>query len=438
MDRRQFMNVTAGLGLAASLGGVAPAALAAPATGGREGRRRRQERLLGQTLEQARDEMRMYLFDHYLPFWEFGGDDKELGGFMVNLDPEGRPVDAEKYIWYQGRGLWVYSFLYNNFGRDPRWLDVAKRARDFMVKHMHAGNGRWLDTVSREGAVINPVSPVIYTSLFPAEGLMEYAVATGRDEDMQLALTSIRAAVETYEQPDYAGANQPGQRPQGHSMIFIRVLEQLLRHHQEPWLEALADEHVHHLMDDFYNPEYRISNENLEHDYSRIPGQEAHMNIGHSVEIMWFVMDEALRRRDQAMFDWAADNFRRYIQMGWDYNFDGLGGEYRVFAGDGKVQGATFDSKVMWAHMEIMVGTMMLLEQTGEEWAADWYRRNMEFCRRSFVNGAVWPQATNRRGEVVQREGTNLYRRDNYHPPRGFMLTLMSLERMLGERPPAA
>lgn len=57
---------------------------------------------------------RKQLFDRYLPFWERGGYDDELGGFMCYLYDDGAVENDRKDIWYQGRGIWVYSYLYND------------------------------------------------------------------------------------------------------------------------------------------------------------------------------------------------------------------------------------------------------------------------------------------------------------------------------------
>ena len=106
------------------------------------------------SLEELKDDCRDRLFNRYLPFWDGGGFDKKLGGFMCELHDDGSVFSDEKYIWYQGRAIWVYSFLYNELGRDERFLDIARKTRDFMVRHMHAGGGRWNQKVRRDGSVV--------------------------------------------------------------------------------------------------------------------------------------------------------------------------------------------------------------------------------------------------------------------------------------------
>ena len=307
----------------------------------------------GFTLKEHRNELTDRLFNEYLPFWEHGGYDKEYGGFICNLNNQGVPVDEEKFIWYQGRAIWVYSFLYNNFGRDAKYLEIAKRTRDFMVKHMYLGQGKWAETVHRNGEIIKGVGPDsdVYGWLFAANGLAEYYKISGDEKDLQLVKESVLSAQKAYDSPHYRrGTDFEGLRIQGHSMVFVRLLTQLLDQHPDAELEKLRDLHLDNLMTRFFNPKYNISNEELDHDYSRITGKEERMFLGHSLEAQWMVMQAALQKKDQQLFDRAKDNFRRYLEMAWDYNFDGWGSEdYSVFAGPNNIQGPTYSTKTMWA-----------------------------------------------------------------------------------------
>lgn len=429
MDRRHFL-----------LSIPAVAALVSQGCSGRDQKKPDTSRMYidGMTLQEHRDELRDRLFNEYLPFWEHGGYDRQLGGFICNLDEQGVPVDDEKYIWYQGRAVWVYSFLYNNFGRNSKYREIAQKTRDFMVNHMYLGNGRWAEKVHRDGRIIKGVEPSsdVYGWLFAANGLAEYYKISGNDEDFRLVVESVRAAQQAYDSPQYRqGTEFAGQRIQGHSMVFVRLLTQLLEYENHPELEKLRDFHLDKLMNSFYNPDYRISNEELLHDYSRIKGKESVMFLGHSLETQWMVMHAALQKKDQALFDSAKNNFRRYLEMGWDYIFDGWGSEYYyVFDGTDHVQGTDFSTKTMWAHCEILVGCMLVLEHTRECWAKDWYERTWKYVKKTFSRGiGAWEQAVNRYGEPISREkwGIHPKRRGNYHQPRFLMLNILSLERMI-------
>ncbi|HUU26416.1 MAG TPA: AGE family epimerase/isomerase [archaeon] len=398
------------------------------------------ERIAGMTLEELKADYRERFFNRYLQFWDRGGYDKELGGFICNLNDDGTPVDDEKNLWYQGRGIWVYSFLYNNFGKEERYLEMARKTRDFTVRYMLAGQGRWYEIVHRDGRVIEGVSKSVYGWLFAASGLVEYYKAAGRDEDLELARETLRAALETYNDPDYEGIFLPegmlskGIRAQGVSMVLLGLLTQLLSLQPDPELEKLAVEQVDLIMNRFYNPEYGITNEYLSHDYSRIPGFEDQMFTGHSVEVLWMVMYEALRKKDRALFNATKDRLRRYMELSWDYVFDGFGtGDFYVFSTPGRQQGTDYSVKTMWHQCEATLGCMVVLEYTGETWAREWYERTRAFTLRTVANNkiGVWDQAADRFGKIVPRKEYHPKRKGNFHQPRYMMLDILILERMI-------
>ena len=68
------------------------------------------------------------LFDDFLPFMEKNVIDHEYGGFMCSVRPNGERVSTAKRTWFEGRGTWVYSFLYNNLAREQKYLDVAEHS----------------------------------------------------------------------------------------------------------------------------------------------------------------------------------------------------------------------------------------------------------------------------------------------------------------------
>jgi mannose/cellobiose epimerase-like protein (N-acyl-D-glucosamine 2-epimerase family) len=407
--------------------------------------------LAGMTLQQLRDDYRRRLFDEYLPFWERGGIDRRHGGFICELNDDGSVASPEKYIWYQGRGIWVYSFLYNEFGGERKWLDTARHARDFMVAHLHAGGGKWYEKVRPDGTLLEGVGETVYGWLFAALGLAEYHRAAGERADLDLARQSILAALKTYDEPSYADTNTMqytgldidprGLRSQGHSMVLLNVLTGLLAHSPDEQFEKLLRTHLDLLLNKFWNPQYRIVNEYLNHDYSRAKAAECYMLSGHAVEALWMIMDAALRRGERQLVDTAAARMRHLLEMCWDYVFDGFGdGDFRVFADAKHARGPDYDIKTMWAHCDAMIGCMMAVEQGCGDWAADWYGRLRDYALRVMpvADCGVWRQAVDRQGRDIKRVGVSTKRKDNFHQARYMMLNLLSLERMLARQERAA
>lgn len=93
---------------------------------------------------------------------------------ICELNDDGSVFRDEKFIWYQGRTVWIYSFLYEHVGKQERFLEIARNTKQFMVRHMHAGGGRWHEKVRRDGTLLEGPGKNVYGSLFAAAGLAEF------------------------------------------------------------------------------------------------------------------------------------------------------------------------------------------------------------------------------------------------------------------------
>lgn len=445
MKRRDF--IASAVAAVASVGSASSILQAAPEP--RAGRRPGPSRTLprtiaGKSLDELENDCRDRLFNQYLPFWDRGGFDEEFGGFLCELNDDGSVASDEKYIWYQGRAIWVYSFLYSRLGRDERFLEIARKTKDFMVRHMHAGGGRWNEKVRRDGSLVQGPGPNVYGSLFAAAGLAEFFGATRDPKDLELAKRSIWAAVRAYDDPGYVDTHTTqytavkvppaGVRSQGHSMVLVWMLSGLLAVDDDERLEELQRRHVGLVMDRFWNPDFGIANEYLRHDYSRIPDAASHMFAGHTLETLWMVMHEAIRIKDRALFDTAKRRIRRVIEMCWDYVFEGWSdGNFFVHATDERRRGPEYEVKTMWAHCEILIACTTVLEYTGETWAKEWYERARRYILNTMANTGhgVWRQAVDRYGKDLKRVGVSPKRKGNFHQPRMLMLNILSLKRMI-------
>jgi len=386
----------------------------------------------GRSLAALREQYRSDLFDDYLPFWDAHGIDHELGGFMCSMDHDGSYVDTSKRVWYQGRGLWTYAFLYNEFGCD-RYLEVARKARDFLVRHGRDANGDWVACLDREGRVTAPFDGVGYGALFVAEGLQEYARATGDQASMDLCIQSLWRAVEIIEDPSrdvpqpYAPVSYPGMRLQGYEMVKIVLLSQVLRQCSDPGLEELSAKAVEAVIERFWNPEYQLNNEVLDASLGRPDDEnEDFVYLGHAIETMWMILYEALRLGDRSLFDLAADRLRRHLEVAWDPVY---GGFFRSL----RARCHTFVlDKVLWLQEEVLIGTLALLEHTELAWPEEWFHRTFDYVHARFPlaphGHPLWAMGGDRKVAFEP----HVSRKGNYHHPRHLMLNLLAIERMVG------
>ena len=65
----------------------------------------------------------------------------EFGGYFTCLDREGKVFDTDKFIWLQGREVWMFSMLYNKVEKRQEWLDCAVQGGEFLKKYGHDMTG---------------------------------------------------------------------------------------------------------------------------------------------------------------------------------------------------------------------------------------------------------------------------------------------------------
>ena len=82
------------------------------------------------------------LLDDVIPFWLRNGLDDEFGGMMTCLDREGKVVDDDKSVWFQGRSAWMFATLYNDVERHEPWLAAALNCLEFLDRRCVDDSGR--------------------------------------------------------------------------------------------------------------------------------------------------------------------------------------------------------------------------------------------------------------------------------------------------------
>lgn len=436
MNRREFLGTSAA---AALIGPPAPDVAGQARPGNVKSPRTASPS--GLPLPALREQYHRDLFDDFLPFMDKHVIDSERGGFMCNTDYTGERANDDKTSWYEGRGIWVYAFLYNNLAREQRYLDVARRSVDLVLRIKPEGeDDLWPRGFTREGKPLTRANGEVYGDLFIAEGLTEYSKATGQREFWDMAKRLMMKCVRLYDRADYqpaigqtylgAGARPfPGARIQGVWMVLIRLATQMLEVRSDADIERVAARCVDALMNHHYNPEFRLNNELLNHDLTRPTNEYAQLvYTGHSIETLWMVLYEAARLKDKRLFETCAERFKRHVEVAWD---DVYGGVFRNLMNvDENVW--TLD-KVLWAQEEVLIGSLFIFEHTGADWAREMFSRMFDYVRSTFPlkrhGSPIWMYGGNRRVEFEEFK-TRPKRIENFHHPRHLMLNLLCLERM--------
>ena len=91
------------------------------------------------------------LLDRVMPFWMENSIDKEFGGYFTCIERNGEVYDTDKFIWLQGREVWMLATLYNKVEKKQEWLDAAIQGAEFLKKYGHDGQLNWYFSLDREG-----------------------------------------------------------------------------------------------------------------------------------------------------------------------------------------------------------------------------------------------------------------------------------------------
>lgn len=430
-SRRSFLKYNSLLGFGTlgigSLSAFSPAIpLAAPSS------EKRIQKLAGLSLQKLHDRYHDELFNRFLPAMESFSIDHEYGGFMCDVDIEAKKlINTTKRTWYQGRGIWVYSFLYNNFKQDPHYIEVGKKAIDFILKLKPKTDQFWDTTYSREGNSVSGPGD-IYGNLFVAEGLAEYSKATGDKQYLKLAKEIIFYCLGRYDRPDYiydisyapGRPKMEGPRVLGHWMIFLSLSTQILSQGPDPDFEKLADRCMEAILKYHMNPEFNILNEVISHDLSLPINEYANFAvIGHGIETLAFVMAEAVRRKNAALFQRSTEAFKRHVDVAADKLY---GGHFEVLYNANTYAWAP--SKSAWCQQEVSIGALLAIEHTGETWAHECFDEGDAYMMEKMrcPQFAFWTFGGGRK-MINPSKGSV----EHYHTPRYLMRNILTLKRMV-------
>ena len=126
-----------------------------------------------------------------IPFWMKYSPDRERGGYFTCLDRNGKVYDTDKFIWLQGREVWMFSHLFNNVEQRQEWLLTALSGAAFLEKYGSDRDGNFYFSLTREGKpLVHPCN--IFSDCFAAMAFGELFRATGNSRYGEIALNTFR------------------------------------------------------------------------------------------------------------------------------------------------------------------------------------------------------------------------------------------------------
>ena len=132
-----------------------------------------------------------------LPFWRQRSLDHSRGGFVAEMAADGTLNEsASKGLILNARLLWTFSRLYRELN-DDRDLDLAHRAYEYVQTFfLDRERGGYIWRVSPDGRPLER-SKKIYGQAFSIYALSEYYRATGRDTALARA-SELFGLIESY------------------------------------------------------------------------------------------------------------------------------------------------------------------------------------------------------------------------------------------------
>lgn len=364
------------------------------------------------------------LMDRVLPFWLEKSQDRQYGGYFTCLNRDGSIFDTDKFVWLQGREIWMFSMLYNNLRKDEAWLACAKQGAEFLKKYGHDGNYDFYFSLTREGApIIQPYN--IFSNTFACMAFAQLAKATGNEEYAHIAEKTFNRILERRDNPKGKWEKSyPGTRPmKGFALPMIicnMALEVENIVEDKKLLESTIKECIHEVIDVFYKPEIGAMVENVSAiDGSMIDCFEGRtVNPGHDLESLWFLENLGVRLGDKALIQKAVDISLSVIEYGWDKEYGGI--FYFMDRKGYPQQQLEWDQKLWWVHLEASIAMLKGYVLTGNEKCLEWFLKLDEYMWKHFRDDeyAEWYGYLNRRGEVLLPLKGGKWK-GCFHVPRG-------------------
>ena len=241
--------------------------------------------------EALKEEFSSVLLDNFVPFWEQYSPDPVYGGVLCGFGRDGELFFEDKSVWQQGRSLWMFSKLYNEFGHKPEWLLIAQSIYSFINEHCFDENGKMYFRVTRDGRpLVN--RRYYFSEAFAVMGYVEYFLATGSAEVKQKAIDLFSKMYTYYTTPGYftPKVNPDTRSTRGHSivMIMLNVAQHMRRIDSSPLYDEIITDSIHKIFTLFVKEDERALFETVGPNGERLESPEGRLiNPGHCMETAW-------------------------------------------------------------------------------------------------------------------------------------------------------
>ncbi len=373
------------------------------------------------------------LLNNILPFWLDNSQDDEFGGYFTCLDREGRVYDTDKFVWLQGRQVWLFSMMYNKVEKRREWLECAVQGAEFLKKYGHDGDYNWYFSLTKEGTpLVHPYN--IFSNTFATMAFAQLSQATGNKEYGEIAKKTFNKIIERQSNPKGVwNKAYPGTRElKGFSLPMIMCNLALEIEHLVD--KELVDKTINTCLDEvlniFYREDLGLILENVTTDGEFSDSFEGRLiNPGHSLEAMWFIMDLGVKLGREDIIKKAVDIALKTIEYGWDSKHGGI--FYFMDVKGYPPQQLEWDQKLWWVHAESMITMLKAYQLTGNQESLKWFEKLHQYTWDKFKDKEhkEWFGYLNRRGEILLDLKGGKWK-GCFHVPRALYQCWMILDKL--------
>ncbi len=277
------------------------------------------------TLNSLKSFLTAHLLERIIPFWLERGIDRDNGGFFTCFNNSGDSlVSRDKYVWSQGRFLWVLSHLYRYFkdllgpANAERIERGAKSGAVFLKNSaiLDDGTCAWLvnergipveykNGVSNRGDITrHPAHLGIEADEFLIYGFVEFSIAFDRREFFRLASDIYTSVVERIDNNVFFSAPYGvpvGYKSHGIPMLLLETTREMIvgaNYWKDSSLVKLLEIGRRVLEQSLYPfkcNKRRVVFEMVKDNGDFAPDEMigSYYNPGHTLEHAWFLIDFA-------------------------------------------------------------------------------------------------------------------------------------------------
>lgn len=371
------------------------------------------------------------LVENVIPFWINHSKDEEHGGFFTCLDREGNVFDTDKFMWLQGRQVWMFATLYKKLEQKQEWLEMALHGANFMEKYGRDEEGNWYFSLNQQGQpLVQPYN--IFSDCFAAMGFGALYEATKEERYAEIAKSTFENILKRKNNTKgHYNKIYPGTRELKSfslPMILSNLSIELEPVLDKSLIDQLIKDSIHEVMEVFYQGESGLILENVNLDGSFSDSFEGRLvNPGHTIEAMWFMMDLGKRINDDELIKKSVNIAINALEYGWDKRDQGV--FYFLDLKGNPPQQLEWDQKLWWVHVESLICMAKGWKLTGDERCKYWFEKLHDYTWKHFRDEEhpEWFGYLNRKGEVLLDLKGGKWK-GCFHVPRGLFQIFNTLK----------